>query len=441
MSSETFGEITLERILARGNLMQALKKVEANKGSCGVDGMETSELRAYFKSNPGKLTEQILQGTFKPSPIRRVYIPKDNGEQRPWGIPTVIDRFVQQAIALVLSEEYEKIFVDHSYGFRPNRDCRQAVRRAMEHIREGYEWVIDIDLRKFFDTVNHDFLVQLLSRRIKDGRVISLIHKFLRAPISEEGKVGKANRLGCPQGGVISPVCANVVLHELDIKLREKNMRACRYADDAVIFCKSRKAAERALKWIKKFIESKLHLRVNEDKTKILKVGSPDVQFLGFSFTTKVSKAKKRKFPQYRYFPTVHVKKRKKLKESLRILLDRRARGGIDGIKRKLRLKLRGWANYFKKAVPISWVQDLDSWIRRRVRQLLWKQWKKPANRYRELKLRWNKAPNVEKFAYSSNRYWHIVTCRPLQTGLSNNVLESEGWYSLEKALRTASGT
>ncbi len=174
-------------------------------------------------------------------------------------------------------------------------------------------------------------------------------------------------------------------------------MRACRYADDAVIFCKSRKAAERALKWIKKFIESKLHLRVNEDKTKILKVGSPDVQFLGFSFTTKVSKAKKMKFPQYRYFPTVHVKKRKKLKESLRILLDRRARGGIDRIKRKLRLKLRGWANYFKKAVPISWVQDLDSWIRRRVRQLLWKQWKKPANRYRELKLRWNKAPNVEK--------------------------------------------
>lgn len=441
MSSETFGEITLERILARENLLEALKKVEANKGSCGVDGMETSELRSYFKSNPGKLTRQILQGRFQASPIRRVYIPKDNGEQRPLGIPTVIDRFVQQAIALVLSEEYEKIFVDHSYGFRPNRDCRQAVRRAMEHIREGYEWVIDIDLRKFFDTVNHDYLVQLLSRRIRDGRVISLIHKFLRAPISEEGKVGKANQVGCPQGGVISPVCANVVLHELDVKLREKKMRACRYADDAVIFCKSKKAAERALAWIKRFIETKLHLKVNEEKTKILKVGSPDVQFLGFSFTSSVSKSKKLKFPQYRYFPVVHAKKRKKLKDSLRMLLDRRAPGGVDKVKRELKLKLRGWANYFKKAVPLGWIRLMDAWIRRRIRQLLWKQWKTPENRFRELRARRDKTPALKQFAYSCNRYWHHVVSKPIHMALNNRVLEAEGWYSLEKALRTASRT
>ena len=193
MSSEAFKAITLDRILARRNLWEAMKKVQANKGSPGVDGMKTEELKEYFFENPGKLTAMIRQGEYRPLPIKRVYIPKDNGEQRPLGIPTVIDRFVQQAVALVLSEEYEKLFKDMSFGFRPNRSCRLAVRRAMEHVKDGYMWVVDLDLRKFFDTVNHSKLIQLLSDRIEDGRVVSLIHKFLRAPICEEGEVGKPN--------------------------------------------------------------------------------------------------------------------------------------------------------------------------------------------------------------------------------------------------------
>ena len=375
MSSEAFETITLEGILAPKNLYQALLKVEANKGSAGVDGMGTGELRKYFLEHPGELTDKIRKGEYKPSPIKRVYIPKDNGEQRPLGIPTVIDRFVQQAVTLVLSREYEKVFRDMSYGFRPNRDCRMAVRKAMEHIKDGYWWVVDLDLRKFFDTVNHSKLIQLLSERIKEGRVISLIHKFLRAQISEDGKVGKPNTIGTPQGGVISPLLANVLLNELDQKVEDKGIRAVRYADDAVFFARSRKAAQRILAWVSNFIEKKLILKVNQEKTKTLRVGSTEVTFLGFSFTNSVTKKKKARFPDYKYFPVVHRKKRTKLKEKLRALTDRRAIGGIDAVKAKLRLALKGWSNYFKKAVSVWWRIKTDSWLHRRIRQLLWKQW------------------------------------------------------------------
>ena len=402
MSSEAFETITLEGILAPKNLYQALLKVEANKGSAGVDGMGTGELRKYFLEHPGELTDKIRKGEYKPSPIKRVYIPKDNGEQRPLGIPTVIDRFVQQAVTLVLSREYEKVFRDMSYGFRPNRDCRMAVRKAMEHIKDGYVWVVDLDLRKFFDTVNHSKLIQLLSERIKDGRVISLIHKFLRAQISEDGKVGKPNTIGTPQGGVISPLLANVLLNELDQKVEDKGIRAVRYADDAVFFARSRKAAQRILAWVSNFIEKKLILKVNQEKTKTLRVGSPEVQFLGFSFTNSVTKKKKARFPDYKYFPVVHRKKRTKLKEKLRALTDRRAIGGIDAVKAKLRLALKGWSNYFKKAVPVWWRIKTDSWLHRRIRQLLWKQWKKPGKRQEELKKRWKDAPEIGEFAYLS---------------------------------------
>lgn len=436
MSSEAFETITLEGILAPKNLYQALLKVEANKGSAGVDGMGTGELRKYFLEHPGELTDKIRKGEYKPSPIKRVYIPKDNGEQRPLGIPTVIDRFVQQAVTLVLSREYEKVFRDMSYGFRPNRDCRMAVRKAMEHIKDGYVWVVDLDLRKFFDTVNHSKLIQLLSERIKDGRVISLIHKFLRAQISEDGKVGKPNTIGTPQGGVISPLLANVLLNELDQKVEDKGIRAVRYADDAVFFARSRKAAQRILAWVSNFIEKKLILKVNQEKTKTLRVGSPEVQFLGFSFTNSVTKKKKARFPDYKYFPVVHRKKRTKLKEKLRALTDRRAIGGIDAVKAKLRLALKGWSNYFKKAVPVWWRIKTDSWLHRRIRQLLWKQWKKPGKRQEELKKRWKDAPEIGEFAYSSNRYWAIAKAYPIHQALSNQNLWNEGCYDLEKALR-----
>ena len=216
ISKNEFEPITLERILSHGTMAEAIGRVIANKGGAGVDGMKTGEITEYIQSHPYQISESVRNGTYRPKPIKRVYIPKDNGDKRPLGIPTVIDRFIQQAVALVLSEEYEKVFSDNSFGFRPKRGCRDAINRATEYVNSGLEWVIDLDLSKFFDTVNHSKLLQLLSDRIKDGRVISLIHRFLRAPISEDGKVGKKNTIGTPQGGVISPVLANVLLNELD---------------------------------------------------------------------------------------------------------------------------------------------------------------------------------------------------------------------------------
>ena len=431
MSNVTFEPITLERVLARDNLYKALRQVERNKGAPGVDGMPTDQLRTFIKSHPRSLSQSVKDGTYRPSPIKRVYIPKDNGEERPLGIPIVKDRLLQQAIAQVLSEEWEKIFCDMSYGFRPNRDCRQAVRKAMNYINDGYEWVVDLDLRKFFDTVNHSKLIQLLSDRIEDGRVVSLIHKFLRAPISENGKVGPKNTQGLSQGGCCSPVLANIMLHELDMKIESRGLKAVRYADDCVVFTRSKKAAERALAWITKFVETKLFLKVNQSKTKILKVGDPEVQFLGFSFTTRVSKAKKEKFPKCQFFPVVHHKKRHKLKEELKTILDRKAPGGIEKAKRKLKLKLRGWYQYFRRAVPKKWIREMDEWMRRRIRCLLWKQWKKPQKRYQEISRRVKNPPPIGMFAYSSNRWWTMARTPLVHKALSIDELTKEGWWTL----------
>ena len=240
-SSTKFETVTLERILEGGNMKRALRSVCANKGSAGVDGMKTTDLLPFIMSHPHLISESVRTGKYRPSPIRRVYIPKDNGEQRPLGIPTVIDRLIQQATAQVLSAAYESVFSDNSFGFRPKRSCKDAINRALEYVNDGYDWVIDLDLSKFFDTVNHSKLLQLLSDRIKDGRVISLIHKFLRAPICENGVVGKKTTIGTPQGGCISPVLANILLNELDTLLDSRGIRFVRYADDMVIMCHSKK--------------------------------------------------------------------------------------------------------------------------------------------------------------------------------------------------------
>ena len=432
MSSINFEPITLERILETDNLLKALEKVVSNKGGAGVDGMKTSFLRCYITLHPNEISEAVRNGTYTPQPIKRVYIPKENGDKRPLGIPTVIDRFVQQAVALVLSEEYEKIFSDNSFGFRPGRGCRDAMEQAMAYLNSGLEWVIDLDLSKFFDTVNHSKLLQVLSDRIKDGRVISLIHRFLKAPIYEDGKVSKKVTIGTPQGGVISPVLANILLNELDQLLDSRGIKFVRYADDMVIMCGSQKAAERILQNVTEYIEKKLFLKVNKEKTKIVKA-SEESQFLGFAFTKTVSKEMRKSNPNARYFPTVHKKKRVKFTNSVKEILDRRGKGGISMVKRKLELKIRGWSNYFYGAVPVSWMKDTDAWIRRRVRQLLWKQWKKPGKRLEEFRRRVKRAPLISEYAYSSNRYWAMSKTPEMHRVLSNKRLLSEGWATLEQ--------
>ena len=421
-----FEPITLERILSHGTMVEAIKRVIANKGGAGVDGMKTGEILEYIRSHPYEISESVRKGTYRPKPIKRVYIPKDNGDKRPLGIPTVIDRFIQQSIALVLSEEYEKIFSDNSFGFRPGRGCRNAIDRATEYVNSGLEWVIDLDLSKFFDTVNHSKLLQLLSDRIADGRVISLIHRFLRAPISEDGKVGKKNTIGTPQGGVISPVLANVLLNELDQLLDSRGIKFVRYADDMVIFCGSKKAAERII------------ANVTTDKTKILHA-CEETQFLGFAFTTRVSAKRRKEHPTWKFFPIVHKKKRLKLVESLKTTLDRRAKGGIDVVKRRLLLKLRGWCNYFEGAIPRSWMEDTDAWIRRRVRQLLWKQWKKPSKRKEEYTKRVKYVSITDADSFSTNRYWNMARSQLLHRMLPNMVLAREGWVCIGTFARCAS--
>ena len=433
-----FEPITLERILSHGTMVEAIKRVIANKGGAGVDGMKTGEILEYIRSHPYEISESVRKGTYRPKPIKRVYIPKDNGDKRPLGIPTVIDRFIQQSIALVLSEEYEKIFSDNSFGFRPGRGCRNAIDRATEYVNSGLEWVIDLDLSKFFDTVNHSKLLQLLSDRIADGRVISLIHRFLRAPISEDGKVGKKNTIGTPQGGVISPVLANVLLNELDQLLDSRGIKFVRYADDMVIFCGSKKAAERILANVTSFIEKKLFLKVNTDKTKILHA-CEETQFLGFAFTTRVSAKRRKEHPTWKFFPIVHKKKRLKLVESLKTTLDRRAKGGINIVKRRLLLKLRGWCNYFEGAIPRSWMEDTDAWIRRRVRQLLWKQWKKPSKRKEEYTKRVKYVSITDADSFSTNRYWNMARSQLLHRMLPNMVLAREGWVCIGTFARCAS--
>lgn len=430
MSSINIEPITLERIVARGNLNKAFKKVVSKKSSAGVDDMQTSELASYIENHPYEISKSVLEGKYRPQPIKRVYIPKDNGEQRPLGIPTVKDRLVQQAITLVLSEEYEKVFSDNSFGFRPTRSCNGAITRALEYINSGLEWVIDLDLSKFFDTVNHSKLLQLLSDRIKDGRVISLIHRFLRAPISENGKVSKKVTIGTPQGGVISPILANIMLNELDQLLDSRGIKFVRYADDMVILCGSRKAAERILANVTKYVEEKLFLKVNKEKTKILQACEKS-QFLGFGFTTRVSQKKKELRPTQKYFAIVHEKKRVKFSKHIKEILDRRAKGGVEKVKDRLKTVIRGWVNYFKGAIPIMWSKQTDKWIRRRIRQLLWKQWKKPDKRYEEIKRRCSYAPAIGEYAYSSNRYWRMSTTPLINSALSNDTLLKEGWFSI----------
>lgn len=428
------GLVTLEWILSRGNLVRAYQQVVVNKGAAGVDGMKVEELRSWFYAHPDQLTQSILHGEYHPQPIKRVYIPKDNGDKRPLGIPTVIDRFVQQAVAQVLSTVYEFVFSDNSYGYRPERGAQDAINKAIEYLNDGYEWVIDLDLSKFFDSVNHSKLLQILSRDIKDGRVISLIHKFLRAPVMEDGKVGGKTQIGTPQGGCISPVLANILLNELDQLLDERGIKFVRYADDMVIMTKSQKAAERVLANVTKYLEEKLFLKVNKDKTKISKA-SKENQFLGFTFTTWVSSQRKERNKNQKWFPTVHEKKRKKLIEKVKEVLDRRAKGGIQRVKAKLTWLLRGWTSYYGNAVPVGWARNTDRWIRRRIRQLLWKQWKTPQNRHREVLARWPKAPKIGEYAYSSNSYWKLSRTHEINTALMNQTLYMEGWATLEVML------
>lgn len=275
------GNKLLEEILSRDNLNRAYKQVKRNKGAHGVDGMEVEHLPQYLKDNGDELVKLVLDGKYRPNPVRRVEIPKDNGKKRTLGIPTAVDRVVQQAIAQVLSPIFEPQFVETSYGFRPKRSTHDALRKCVEYANEGYTYVVDMDLEKFFDTVNQSKMIEILSRTIKDGRVISLIHKYLRAGAVSKGRF-EETEIGLVQGGNISPLCSNIMLNELDHELERRGIRFVRYADDLLLFAKTKRSAQRILEHIIPFIEGKLYLKVNREKTTVAYIGK--VKFLGYGF-------------------------------------------------------------------------------------------------------------------------------------------------------------
>ena len=364
----------LEEILTKENLNKAYKKVYQNKGASGVDGITVYEIKEYIQSNGDEILKQIRNRKYKPQPVRRVQIPKENGKKRNLGIPTVMDRIIQQAMIQVISPIYEEQFSENSYGFRPGRSCEQAVIKALEMINDGNEWIVDLDLEKFFDTVNQDRLITIIRRTIKDGDVVSLIMKYLKAGVMENGKI-KATKIGTPQGGNLSPLLSNIMLNELDKELEARGLNFVRYADDCIILVRSEKAANRVLSSITKFIEKKLGLKVNAEKSKVTRPNQ--TKYLGYSFWKSTGG---------KWKPKPHIKSYQKLKRKLKTLTNRSWSISLDERIKQINYLVRGWVNYFRIANMKQTLIDIDKHLRTRIRVIIWKQWKKTMRRYKALR-------------------------------------------------------
>ena len=363
----------LEEILTKENLNKAYKKVYQNKGASGVDGVTVYEIKEYIQNNSDEILNQLRSRKYKPQPVKRVQIPKENGKKRNLGIPTVMDRIIQQAMVQVLSPIYEEQFSDNSFGFRPNRSAEQAVIKALELLNDGNDWIVDIDLEKFFDTVNQDRLITIIRRTIKDGDVVSLIMRYLKAGVMENGKV-KATKVGTPQGGNLSPLLSNIMLNELDKELEARGLNFVRYADDCIILVKSEKAANRVLSSITKYIEKKLGLKVNAEKSKVTR--PTQTKYLGFSFwATKGGKWK----------PKPHLKSYQKLKRKLKQLTNRSWSTSLDNRIKQINYLVRGWVNYFRIANMKNTIIEIDKHLRTRIRVIIWKQWKRISRREKAL--------------------------------------------------------
>jgi RNA-directed DNA polymerase len=398
--------------------LEALKRVEANKGSHGVDGMSVKSLREHIKQNWQSIREAIEEGTYQPSPVRRVEIPKPNGGgSRLLGIPTVSVRMLQQAIAQVLTPLFDPQFSEHSYGFRPKRRGHDAVRKARVFMKEGYRFVVDLDLEKFFDRVNHDRLMMKIAEKVKDKKVLLLIRKYLQSGVMENGLV-KPTSEGVPQGGPLSPLLSNIVLDELDKELEKRGHRFVRYADDCNIYVKTKRAGERVKASVTQFIEKRLKLKVNQAKSAVDRPWKR--KFLGFSFSVSQE-------------PKVRIAKQSLQKAEARI---REITSRRKSIKMEERIKilnqfLTGWCGYFSLADTPSVFRKLDSWIRRRLRMCLWKQWKKPKTKVKRLISLG--MPKDKAFEWGNTRkgYWRIAGSPILQRALNNQYWESNGLRSL----------
>jgi len=411
--SKAASEQLMEQVCERKNCEQALARVKSNKGSAGSDGMTVEQLPAYLKKHWPTIREQLLSGAYKPQPVKRVEIPKPDGGMRQLGIPTVLDRFIQQAVMQVLQRSWDQTFSAHSYGFRPGRSAHQAVAKAQQYIADGYGWVVDLDLEKFFDRVNHDKLMAKLARRVSDKRLLKLIRAFLRAGVMEGGLVSPVDE-GTPQGGPLSPLLSNIVLDELDQELERRGHRFVRYADDCNIYVRSQRAGERVMKSASGFITRKLKLKVNEQKSAVSRPSKR--KFLGFSFTWQ--RELKR-----RIAPKAITRFKQRVRE-----LTRRTRGvRVETMIVQLGRYLTGWRNYFGFCQTPSVLRKLEEWLRRRLRSVVWKQWKRGKVRFAELRKRGVSKDLAARTAGSAHGPWRLSNSPALTIALPNAYFASLG--------------
>ena len=420
--------VTIESVVSDRNMGRAIEAVIRNKGSPGIDGITIEGIKDVMQKQWHRIKQDILDGKYCPTPVRRVEIPKPDGNGiRQLGIPTVMDRIIQQAIHQELVPVFDPTFSQYSYGFRPNRSAQQAVLQAQRYIQEGCEWVVDIDLEKFFDKVNHDMLMARVARRVNDKKILLLIRRFLQAGVMEDGIV-KPTEEGTPQGGPLSPLLSNIMLDDFDRKLEERGLRFARYADDCNIYVKSEKAGKRVMEAVVRYLTKGLKLKVNQQKSA---VDNPwNRKFLGFTFTAG-------KKPNR---IAVHESRVKRLKDKIRGLT-KKMRGSklTESIRKQLMPITRGWANYFGIAEARSIFGNLDGWIRRRIRGILWRQWKKPRTRCKRLIALGLKESNAWKTAFSGKGPWRMAKTQSMHKALSNAVIESMGYTPMADIVRARS--
>ena len=404
----------LEKILDDNNLFRTYKQVYKNKGTSGIDKVTVEELGFYMYQHKEEIKEQIRNLKYKPSPVRRVEIPKDNGKMRKLGIPTVVDRLIQQAMVQVLSPIFEQQFSNSSYGFRPNRSCEMAVIKVLEYFNDGYDWIVDIDLQSFFDNVNQDKLIGIIRRTIKDGRVVSLIRKYLVSGVMING-VCQSTKVGTPQGGNLSPLLSNIMLNELDKELEKRGLKFVRYADDCLIMVKSEKAANRVMQTITSYIENKLGLIVNMEKSKVARPN--EIKYLGFGFYNKKE--------TWRLKP--HLKSVQKFMKKLKDITSRSNAMSIDEKITKLNQVIRGWINYFRIADMKILMARIGEHLRHRLRMCIWKYWKKPMTKYKALRKLGISEYNAHMVANTRKGYYWVASTVILHTAISNERLKEKG--------------
>ncbi len=405
----------LEKVLSGDNIYEAYKRVYSNKGASGVDGVTVDELEEYLKHHLNEIKEQIRNRKYKPNPVKRVYIPKDNGDKRALGIPTVIDRVIQQAIVQVLTPVYEEQFSETSYGFRPKRSCEMAVVKALEYFNDGYDWIVDIDLEKFFDTVCHDKLISIIMKTVHDGELVSLIRKFLVSGVMENGVVSPT-KVGTPQGGNLSPLLSNIMLNELDKELEKRGLNFVRYADDCIIMVKSEKAANRVMESIVKFIGKKLGLKVNATKSKVDRPRG--IKYLGYGFYQNKGGTWK---------PKPHLKSIQKFKRKLKQLTKRSWSISLDNRIKMLNYVIRGWVNYFRIADMKTEMNRITHHLNRKIRCIIWKQWKTCKHRMKCLQVLGVDKDNAKACAYSRKSYWRNSMSIIIHKAISNDRLRQKG--------------